>query len=238
MIRYLRDEHGLFDNVQDYAGNYAADLADMANTARHSQVARFLRQECNDARAQSCAVLGVDVNASPVEIRRAYLEKARQAHPDKHNGDTVSEDFDSIHKAYEHLTLENGNGSQCNPAHSLNLMLELSSRISTFDATGATDPIEIDEDYFKARLIAVLLEYGDKGLDLCNVKKKWTQVWPNVDFPEHRKSSLSDFIRLKAGDVVDVVVPSDGKRSIRVIPKHCTQSQVARYAAERRGESS
>lgn len=238
MIRYLRDEHGLLDDTQDYAGNYAADLADMANTERHSRVAQFLRHECNAARAQSYAVLGIPVNSSPTDIRKAYLAKVREAHPDRQKHDSALDDFDAVHKAYEHLTLEGGNGTQSNPSHSLNLMLELSKTSANKSTT--TEASESDDDCFKARLIAVLLEYGDKGLDLSNVKKKWTQVWPTVPFPDETevpgrkiKGRLSDFIRLKAGDVVDIVVPSNARGSVRVIPKHCTQSQVARFALER-----
>eukprot|EP00978_Attheya_sp_CCMP212_P028373 scaffold97840_cov57-Attheya_sp.AAC.2 len=59
LIRYLRDEHGLMNDRQDDAGNSAADLADMANTMRHTNVAKFLRQECSPARAKSCSILGV-----------------------------------------------------------------------------------------------------------------------------------------------------------------------------------
>ena len=157
LIEYLRDEHGLLDDVQDFAGNYAADLADMANTKRHAQVAQFLRRECSAARANSCAILGVPVGSSTHEIRKAYLEKARLLHPDRNK---CNSDFDELHKAYKHLTTEDGNGFQSNPAHSLNLMLELSG-------TGESTLRERDDiDCFKARLIAVLLEYGDKGLDL------------------------------------------------------------------------
>jgi DnaJ domain len=164
LIRYLRDEHGLLDTVQDFAGNYAADLADMANTTRHAQVAQFLRQECSAARAQSCAVLEIPVGSSVSDIRKAYLAKARQVHPDRQHHCT-NYDFDAIRRAYEHLALENGNGSQSNPAHSLNLMLEL-TEVAINEST-CDGPSEIDDrDCFKARLIAVLLEYGDKGLDL------------------------------------------------------------------------
>jgi hypothetical protein len=176
LIRYLRDEHGLLDDTQDDAGNYAADLADMANTTRHTQVALFLRQECNAAQTQSCAILGVPVGSSVSDIRKAYLAKARQVHPDRQHGCTNS-DFDAICRAYEHLTLENGNGSQSNPAHSLNLMLELSkvaTNESTFDGKSEMD----DGDCFKARLIAVLLEYGDKGLDLRCVRDISIRFFP------------------------------------------------------------
>jgi hypothetical protein len=73
-----------------------------------------------------------------------------------------------------------------------------------------------------------------------NVKKKWAQVWPNTPFPDEtdkesqeRRGGLSMLIRLNAGDAVDIFVPEDGIGSIRVIPKHHTQSQVARFALER-----
>lgn len=220
--------------MQDEAGNYAADLAEMANTERHSEVAEFLRRECSAARANSCDVLGVPIDSSLLDIRKAYLGKAREFHPDRLVCNAMSDDatFDTIRKAYEHLTVGGGNGSQCNPAHSLNLMLQATNHESR--TVGEMD----DDDCFKARLIAVLLEYGDKGLDLCNFKKKWKQVWPEVPFPQEaenegrrRKGGLSAFILQKAGDVVDVVVPSKGKGSIRVIPKNCTQSKVARFAA-------
>ena len=164
MIRYLRDEHGLLDTVQDFAGNYAADLADMANTTRHAQVSQFLRQECSAARAQSCAILEIPVGSSVSDIRKAYLAKARQVHPDRQLHCT-NYDFEAIRRAYEHLTLENGNGSQSNPAHCLNLMLEL-TEVAAFESN-CDGRSEVDNyDCFKARLIAVLLEYGDKGLDL------------------------------------------------------------------------
>ena len=78
-----------------------------------------------------------------------------------------------------------------------------------------------------------------------NVKKKWKQVWPDKPFPDgmanaagqNKKMSLSDIIRLMAGDAVDIVVPESGKGSIRVIPKHCTQAQVANLARDRREDA-
>lgn len=164
LIRYLRDEHGLLDTVQDFAGNYAADLADMANTIRHTQVAQFLRQQCSAARAQSCAILEIPIGSSESDMRKAYLAKARQVHPDRQHH-CANSDFHMIRRAYEHLTLENGNGSQSNPAHSLNLMLELTQVAANESPCNGRSEM-VDGDCFKARLIAVLLEYGDKGLDL------------------------------------------------------------------------
>ena len=51
------------------------------------------------------------------------------------------------------------------------------------------DGEEEDDSFFKARLVAVLLEYGDKGIDLSNVKKKWKQVWPEVPFPSQQQKA-------------------------------------------------
>jgi len=236
LLRYLRDEHGLLDDIQDYAGNYAADLADMANTERHAKAALFLRQECNSSRAQSCAVLGLPVHSTMQDIRRAYLNKAREVHPDRQRHNAETNHFDKIRKAYEHLTKEGGNGKQSNPSHSLHLMLELtkSSGSNDLQTEGADDD---DNDFFKARLLAVLLEYGDKGLDLSNVKKKWNQVWPDVPFPDEnqvsgqkKRGGLLEYIRQKADGVVDIECPQNGIGSIRVIPK-CSKSQVAQKAA-------
>lgn len=229
LLRWLRNECGLWDDSQDYAGNYAADLADMANDERHEKVARFLRRECSSARQKSCSTLGVTINSSDEEIRQAYLAKAKELHPDRSTIDVGGDDFDEIRRAYDHLTKEAGIGKQANPAHSLKLMLEFS---------GASKSEELDEgDCFKARLLAVLLEYGDKGLDLSNVGKKWTQVWPGTPHPweappgqQRRKGVLLDYIRKHAGDVVNIVSPQNGGGQTRIVPRNCRQSQVAAAA--------
>lgn len=48
-------------------------------------------------------VLGVDLNATDQEVRRAFFQKARQVHPDKDTG-TKIEDWHLLHKAYSTLT--------------------------------------------------------------------------------------------------------------------------------------
>ena len=232
LLRWLRDEFGFLDDAQDYAGNYAADLANMANDERHHEVARWLRRECSSARANSCAILGLAMDSHDDEIRKAYLSKAKQLHPDRLVDESEGDAFDEVRKAYEHLTKEEGVGKQANPAHSLKLMLELSSAATEEKAFE-------EEDFFKARLIAVLLEYGDKGLDLSNVRRKWTQVWPDTPCPwdqneekgqRKRKGIILEYIRKYAIDIVDIVSPN-GTGSTLVVLKSFTQSQVAAAAS-------
>jgi hypothetical protein len=81
-----------------------------------------------------------------------------------------------------------------------------------------------------------LLEYGDRGLDLSNLKKKWNQVWPDVSLESYRQGlskrdgrSMSRWILRQAGDVVEL--RSDGMGCVRVFPKQCSQSSVQQVAA-------
>ena len=108
----------------------------MANTDRHSKVACFLREECSALREESYAILGLPVGSSPADIRHAYLKKAKELHPDQSEAcvDSNGADFDALHKAYQHLTIQNGVGSQSNPAHSLRLMLEVTGSVQTSES--------------------------------------------------------------------------------------------------------
>mmetsp|Transcript_14796 Transcript_14796/g.21148 ORF Transcript_14796/g.21148 Transcript_14796/m.21148 type:complete len:575 (+) Transcript_14796:65-1789(+) len=221
LIRYLHKEHSMLDDCQDEAGNFAADLSDMANSPLHALVSRVLREECNEERLKSCKLLGVDTTADFQTIRRAYLQRAKSIHPDakfKQNSSLTVQtddsddildliDFDALRKAYEHLTVQNGVGNQSNPSHSIKLMLKLHSSKDQYSHESKSklvnnrshhneksdDSSELtnsnDSSLFKARLTAVLLEYGKRGLDLCNIEKKWKQVWPDVPFYHDLPSS-------------------------------------------------
>lgn len=233
LCRYLHEVHAFWDDTPDLAGNYAADLADMAQTLRHAKVATYLRESCSRESSESCAVLGIPEGEASNEalIRRVYLTAVKDHHPDK-GGDESR--FHAIQNAYRHLSINQGRGTQSNPAHSLHLMLQahqesckpVESKQAESDANG----------YFKARLIAVLLEYGDRGLDLSNLKKKWNQVWPDVSLESYRQGlskrdgrSMSRWILRQAGDVVEL--RSDGMGCVRVFPKQCSQSSVQQVAA-------
>jgi DnaJ domain len=62
----------------------------------------------------AAAALGVSAQASPHEIKRAYREAVKRAHPDLHPGDaSAAERFRSVQQAYESLTGQDaasGNG--------------------------------------------------------------------------------------------------------------------------------
>ncbi|KAL3926848.1 MAG: hypothetical protein SGARI_005480 [Bacillariaceae sp.] len=249
----------MMDDSPDHAGNYAASLADMANTPRHDAIARYLRQECSTARMTSCAVLGVPITATETEIRKAYLNKAREVHPDKcrhgNSDDTAEKDndddnkFQELQRAYKHLTEEQGYGNQM-AAKQDGEGKSMDDAVQNNDH-GDNLPGDEDPSSFKARLMAVLLEYGDKGMDLSNIKKKWNQVWgPDVPFPsqivehnysEHRdgkkkkqqpkKIPLSELLHQLAGDVIKLDRDEENG-GIKVYCKSCSRETVALAAKE------
>ncbi|GKY90869.1 hypothetical protein MPSEU_000059700 [Mayamaea pseudoterrestris] len=229
--KYLHNEQHLWDDVPDCAGNFAADLATMANTPQHAQVAKYLRMHCSKQRVESCRILGLSLESAgdKVALQKAFRKAAKQCHPDRRralveqdgsierNGPS-SDEFHLVAKAYRHLANENGNGTQANPAHSLKLMLLHVS--GKDDAQYEKHLQQHDDTCFKTRLIAVLMEYGTQGLDLSNVKKKWKQVWPDTCFPKPlngKPMALSAYILKHAGDVV--ALRTDDKGCLRVHAK-------------------
>ncbi|KAL3904163.1 MAG: hypothetical protein SGILL_010175 [Bacillariaceae sp.] len=236
----------MMDDAPDHAGNYAASLADMANTPRHDEIATYLRQECSTARMNSCAILGVSISASEAEVRKAYLNKAKALHPDKRDSNDNDDQFQELQRAYKHLTEEKGHGNQSNPAHSLNLMLQVTTGGDTKEDGKNDNEVCEDASSFKARLLAVLLEYGDKGMDLSNVKKKWIQVWgPDVPFPsqidnptshdtkkkQSRKVPLSELLEHLAGDVIRLDRDNENG-GLKVYCRNCSRDTVVLAAKE------
>ena len=137
--RWLRDECGAVDDHTDAAGNYAADIAEMAG---HGALAAWLRDECSGARARSCEALGLPpTTMCEATIRARYLELARTCHPDRctdADAATATERFERIRAAYTHLTEAGGRGSQANPTHSLRRMLAATAPAPSADAAVAT----------------------------------------------------------------------------------------------------
>lgn len=279
LVRYLHSVHGMYDDTKDHAGNYAADLADMANTDRHLNIANYLRRDCSLEYRKSCQALGLDReimlgmerNIAQDLIRKAYLDKAKGSHPDKRRGDESSrEEFQAVKKAYDHLMKGGVDKKQKNPMHSIHMMLEIQKQAETRhshqnqqDNNNNQDcKTDIDEEnesndlkFFKPRLIAVLLEYGEKGIHLSNIPKVWEKVWPNDAFPlipissstcnndsgaskkqqasskrRRKKGELLRLIESRCGDVITVIRDTD--TGILIKPRNVFRKDVAQCVTE------
>jgi hypothetical protein len=122
LIKYFRDEHGVYDTIQDEAGNYCADIAKML---RNGEVHQWLLEHGSGDRAESYEILGLEVGADMEAVKRRYWKLAREQHPDKRQQSLLddcnyisdNESFMRIKAAYEHLTKENGVGKQRNPKY-------------------------------------------------------------------------------------------------------------------------
>jgi len=285
LVRYLHLVHDMYDDTKDHAGNYAADLADMANTDGHVDIANYLRRECSIEYRKSCKVLGLDreemlgmernSNIAQDLIRKAYLDKAKGSHPDKRLGESESEressreEFQAVKKAHDHLMRGGVDKKQKNPMHSIHMMLEVQKQAETRhqnqidqdnnaeDGKGKNNGNEENENesddlkFFKPRLIAVLLEYGEKGIHLSNIPKVWEKVWPNDAFPlittcndsnaskkqtssnskrTRKKGELLRLIESRCGDVITVI--RDPDTGILIKPRNVSRKDVAQCVTE------
>ena len=173
LIKFFRDEHDVYDTIQDEAGNFAADIAKMRGNMK---VHQWLLEHGSGDRAESYRILGLGVGADRDVVRRRYFELAKQQHPDK-SDQSCNNEFVKIKNAYEHLTKENGVGKQKNPKFDEVKLLEDHRRISDNDTDKDGD------DLFIARLIAVVSDYGDGGFPVSLIARRWNQIWPDRPFP-------------------------------------------------------
>ena len=66
---------------------------------------------------QLSSLLELPRDADRKQVKRAYFTLSKELHPDR--GTTTTDEFDRLHKAYQHLIHHGGRGQQRNPAHSL-----------------------------------------------------------------------------------------------------------------------
>lgn len=117
------------------------------------------------------------------------------------------------------------------------------------EEVGISSSDDDSDDLFKARLLAVLLEFGEKGMNLANIPKKWDQIWPtypiNSLFKDKKRKSgdLLKMIKARAGDVVrikKVRCPQssteerkcNSRGDIFVIPRNVTRNDILKLAGE------
>lgn len=248
LCRWLHYKLGVMDSVTDNAGNFAADCAAMG---RHEEVCSWLREVCSTERGESLRLLGLDPTLGrrtghvqslilgqnqsaesdgedvSLLIRNAYLDKARQHHPDRCTSAESADMFVAVKKAYEHLTVHGGRGRQHNDRHDIKTMitsLEQATRDMSLDiddlssfSSSTKDPTlkstltedgeksQLDDEtatsplmYFKARLLATLLDYGSSGMPASSLRKKWNEIWPDHPFPssEEMRTILGDYDHL------------------------------------------
>jgi Ankyrin repeats (3 copies) len=238
LVRYLHERFDLWDDTPDRAGNYVSVLAEMAG---HVETADYIRRHCSRSAQESCRVLGIALSDKdhPSIVRQAYLRQARATHPDRQSSvdplasrtstsSTPTDAFAAVCRAYHHLTVEQGRGQQHNPMHSVRLFLLPFESLSdgeqiTTDAGEAFAP-GTNDDCFPTRLLAVLNEYGDAGLSVSNLKKKWKQVW-HTDFPVDTGGSLTEWLRHGAADLVDLRIDAKGCYRVHAKSKAATRNR-------------
>ena len=205
LIRYFRDEHNIYDSLQDQAGNYCADIAKMRG---NMEVHRWLLEHGSLNRQESYRILGLDGGASDEEVRKRYHEIARRRHPDKRHrmvgGDdeSVEDDFLKVKEAYEHLTKEGGVGKQQNPKYSDVKLLEAQKQ---FDNEGKHLGGDNDDDLFLARLAAVVSDYGEDGFPVSLIARRWNQIWPDRPFPTPDEYIIERKAKCGYGDGIKIV---------------------------------
>jgi len=226
LIQYFRDEHGVYDNLQDSAGNYAADIAKMRG---NDDVHRWLLEHGSWDRHESYRTLGLDVGATEEEVTRRYRELARRRHPDKRHrlggdgrktaedegGEKGLDDFIRIKEAYEHLIKEGGVGRQTNPKYAAAKLIEAQRQFDgrdRLDANNIDTGDQEDDDLFLARLAAVLSDYGDDGFPVSLIARRWNQIWPDRPFPTPDEYIIER--KTNAGGD-----NTDAKESIKVVKK-------------------
>ena len=190
LLQYFRDEHNVYDTVQDLAGNYCADIAKMRD---NMECHRWLLEHGSGDRAASYKALGLEVGVDMDTVRSRYHELARMHHPDKINSndekkeEEIVDEFVKIKAAYEHLTKEAGMGAQRNPKFDELKLLEDHRRMNNNNSddtrSDISDDTGGDDDMFIARLIAVISDYGDDGFPVSLIARRWNQIWPDRPFP-------------------------------------------------------
>eukprot|EP00977_Amphora_coffeiformis_P015945 scaffold4814_cov161-Amphora_coffeaeformis.AAC.3 len=239
LCRYLHETVGLWDDRRDAAGNYAVDLARMAQ--HETCLTDYLQRVASRTTFAACQLLQVSLKVherSLATIQGAYRRAIRACHPDgkekrrrqwiesckdylgfEQEEQRLVEHFQALTRAYRHLIAcatnddDNEKLLQDHATHEL-------PRLLTQDGTTPTHAV--NDDCFEARLLQVV-QQNRSGLDISNLVKKWKQVWPGVDFPTRTQASLQQWLMQEASHVV--TIRADDKGILRLYPRLLHSSQ-------------
>lgn len=230
LCRYYHEELGLWDDQADGAGNYAVDLARMAQHKDGGALVHYLQRVASRETYEACRLLGVSQQVherTVTSIPKAFKRQVRSCHPDRKGerqkrsqlgaDDFIEEEkrlvehFQALTLAYRHLMACVTNDEDSDKllvnrmCHTLPLLLTVDG--STGQGLGDTE----DDDCFAARLLQVVQQNRRQGLDLSNLVKKWKQVWPQVEFPARKASlSLQQWLRQEVSHVVSIRTDEQG----------------------------
>jgi ankyrin repeat protein len=236
LCRYLHERVGMWDDRCDVAGNYAVDLARMAQHGK--SLVDYLQRVASRTTFQACQILQVSFNVherTASQIQKAYRGAIRGCHPDgkeqrrkrMENSALSSLEFESkeegivskfqlLTEAYRHL-LAIATGNEDDEELMENHALHELPRLLTYD--GSTPLIREkgnDDNCFQARLFQVVDQ--NSGLDLSNLRKKWKQLWPGIDFPERSDQiSLQEWLRQEVSSTI--MIQADDRGVLRLYPR-------------------
>jgi hypothetical protein len=133
-----------------------------------------IRLRLRDHAAAAAAALGVQARASLEEIKRAYREAVKQAHPDLHPDDaTAAERFRSVQEAYESLTGRGGLAGNGGGAGVIRFHIPSAATVSSLDV--------VDTDWLVGSGDGTVFRLSNQGRLVARVRIATGAVFPARD---------------------------------------------------------
>jgi len=241
MLEYLVRERGIMDCLTDHQGNTAADCAERG---KRWDVAVWIRRHASPLHQRALDVLIPRGNVqgattpSPFELRRLYLGKCKELHPDKclDHSESGSVAWLELQQAYQLLLSWWTNpevydfnirmGSR-NPAlfDRLTLMwIQEWHSVKAESVVGSPSPIPNTSDLliFERRLVSLLLTdvHKEKGLSLAQLPKEFQKSWDHLPNPkDYGCRKWIDLLQRKLSGTIHVEIDPRNGRSPLIFAK-------------------